>query len=151
MSNAVAFETMSYTVADNGVATITIDVKDRSMNVLTPALHQDVARVAGRLKNDTSAIGAVLRSGKPSFMAGGDLKRIVGFYDQKRSVEEAYLQSSTFTESLRALETCGKPIAVMINGTALGGGLELALACHYRVVLNDPKIKLGLQKKKKYY
>ena len=144
MSNAVAFETMSYTVADNGVATITIDVKDRSMNVLTPALHQDVARVAGRLKNDTSAIGAVLRSGKPSFMAGGDLKRIVGFYDQKRSVEEAYLQSSTFTESLRALETCGKPIAVMINGTALGGGLELALACHYRVVLNDPKIKLGL-------
>ena len=144
MSDVVAFETMSYTVADNGVAIITIDVKDRSMNVLTPALHQDVAKVADRLKNDVSAIGAVLRSGKPTFMAGGDLKRIVGLYDQKRSAEEAYLQSSTFTESLRALETCGKPIAVMINGTALGGGLELALACHYRVVLNDPKIKLGL-------
>ena len=144
MSDMVAFETMSYTVADNGVAVITIDVKDRSMNVLTPALHHDVAKAAERLKNDASAIGAVLRSGKPSFMAGGDLKRIVGLYDQKRSVEEAYLQSSTFTESLRALETCGKPVAVMINGTALGGGLELALACHYRVVLNDPKIKLGL-------
>ena len=144
MSDVVAFETMSYTVADNGVAIITIDVKDRSMNVLTPALHQDVAKVADRLKNDVSAIGAVLRSGKPSFMAGGDLKRIVGLYDQKRSAEEAYLQSSTFTESLRALETCGKPVAVMINGTALGGGLELALACHYRVVLNDSKIKLGL-------
>jgi 3-hydroxyacyl-CoA dehydrogenase/enoyl-CoA hydratase/3-hydroxybutyryl-CoA epimerase len=144
MSDAVGFETLSYTVADNGVAIITIDVKDRSMNVLTPTLHQDMAGVAGRLKNDTSAIGAVLRSGKSTFMAGGDLKRIVGLYDQKRSVEEAYLQSSTFTESLRALETCGKPVAVMINGTALGGGLELALACHYRVVLNDPKIKLGL-------
>ena len=144
MSDAVGFETLSYTVADNGVAIITIDVKDRSMNVLTPTLHKDMAGVAGRLKNDTSAIGAVLRSGKPTFMAGGDLKRIVGLYDQKRSAEEAYLQSSTFTESLRALETCGKPVAVMINGTALGGGLELALACHYRVVLNDPKIKLGL-------
>jgi len=144
MLDVVAFETMTYAVADNGVAIITIDVKDRSMNVLTPALHQDVAKAAERLKNDASAIGAVLRSGKPTFMAGGDLKRIVGLYDQKRSVEEAYLQSSTFTESLRALETCGKPVAVMINGTALGGGLELALACHYRVVLNDPKIKLGL-------
>ena len=144
MSDVVAFETMSYTVADNGVAIITIDVKDRSMNVLTPALHQDVAKAAEQLKNDARAIGAVLRSGKPSFMAGGDLKRIVGLYDQNRSAEEAYLQSSTFSESLRALETCGKPVAVIINGTALGGGLELALACHYRVVLNDPKIKLGL-------
>ena len=85
MSDVVAFETMSYTVADNGVAIITIDVKDRSMNVLTPALHQDVAKAAEQLKNDASAIGAVLRSGKPSFMAGGDLKRIVGLYDQNRS------------------------------------------------------------------
>ena len=144
MSGEATFETLSYTVADNGVAIITIDVKDRSMNVLTPTLHKDMAKVANRLKTDASAIGAVLRSGKSTFMAGGDLKRIVGFFDQKRSVEDAYAQSSVFTESLRALETCGKPVAVTINGAALGGGLELALACHYRVVLSDPKIKLGL-------
>ena len=102
MSGEATFETLSYTVADNGVAIITIDVKDRSMNVLTPTLHKDMAKVANRLKTDASAIGAVLRSGKSTFMAGGDLKRIVGFFDQKRSVEDAYAQSSVFTESLRA-------------------------------------------------
>ena len=135
---------LSYQVADNGVAVITIDVKDRTMNVLTPELHQEVGMVAERLANDDSAVGAVLQSGKPTFMAGGDLKRLVGLYDLERSAEDAYRQSRTFTESLRKLETCGKPVAVAINGTALGGGLELALACHYRVVLDDPEVSLGL-------
>ena len=89
------------------------------------------------------ASGAVIHSGKSSFMAGGDLNRIVRYYDMHRSAAEAYTQSRTFTESLRKLETCGKPVAVAINGTALGGGLELALACHYRVVADDEKILSG--------
>jgi 3-hydroxyacyl-CoA dehydrogenase/enoyl-CoA hydratase/3-hydroxybutyryl-CoA epimerase len=77
-------------------------------------------------------------------MAGGDLNRIVRYYEMNRSAEEAYTQSQTFSVSLRKLETCSKPVAVAINGAALGGGLELALACHYRVVANDPNIQLGL-------
>ncbi|NIO42164.1 MAG: hypothetical protein GTO41_19615, partial [Burkholderiales bacterium] len=55
-----------------------------------------------------------------------------------------YEQSRPFSRVLRRLETCGKPVAVAINGSALGGGLELALACHYRVVADDEEIKLGL-------
>jgi 3-hydroxyacyl-CoA dehydrogenase/enoyl-CoA hydratase/3-hydroxybutyryl-CoA epimerase len=144
MAESKAYETLSYRLNENGVAFITIDVKDRPVNVLTPALHREIGQVAGQLADDDHAVGAVLHSAKPGFMAGGDLKRIVRYYDMQRSPAEAYEQSRTYTESLRALETCGKPVAVAINGTALGGGLELALACHYRVVTDKPKVLLGL-------
>lgn len=144
MSNPITSDTLSYRRADNGIVFITIDVKDRPLNVLTLELHRDIGRAAEQLKIDDEAIGAVIHSAKSSFLAGGDLNRIVHFYDMNRSPEEAYAQSRTYTESLRTLETCGKPVAVAINGTALGGGLELALACHYRVVANDPSILLGL-------
>ena len=135
---------MNYELSVNGVVIITIDVKDRPMNILTPDLHNDIGKVAEQLASDEKAIGAVIQSGKSSFVAGGDLKRIVGLYDLNRSPEDAYLQSRVFTEALRKLETCGKPVACAINGAALGGGLELALACHYRIVIDDPKIPLGL-------
>ncbi len=138
------YETLRYRLADSGVAYITIDVQERPVNVLTPELHLEIGKVAEQLAADESAVGAVLHSGKPSFMAGGDLSRIVNYYAMNRTAEEAYSQSRIFTESLRKLETCGKPVAAAINGNALGGGLELALACHYRVVLDDPGVLLGL-------
>lgn len=144
MTDQINFDTMSYQRQDNGVALIAIDVKDRSLNVLTPEMHQDFGRVADHLAQDEKAVGAVIHSAKSSFMAGGDLNRIVRYYDQGRTAEEAYDQSRTYTQSLRKLETCGKPVAVAMNGTALGGGLELALACHYRVVVDNPKVLLGL-------
>jgi 3-hydroxyacyl-CoA dehydrogenase/enoyl-CoA hydratase/3-hydroxybutyryl-CoA epimerase len=143
-SEPVAFGPLSYRRSATGVAYITIDVKDRPVNVLTPELHAAIGEVAGHLCADEQARGAVIHSGKSSFMAGGDLKRIVRYYDRQRTPSEAYEQSRTYTESLRKLETCGKPVAVAINGTALGGGLELALACHHRVVVHNPKILLGL-------
>lgn len=144
MPDPISFDCLSYQRAGNGVAFITIDVKDRPVNVLTPELHRALGEVADYLAGDKAAIGAVIHSGKSSFMAGGDLKRIVRFYDMHRTPAEAYAQSRTYTESLRKLETCGKPVVVAINGNALGGGLELALAGHYRVVIDNPKTLLGL-------
>lgn len=140
----MSFETIQYRVTDKGVAFISIDVPGLDVNVLTPELHRELGEVATQLANDESASGAVLHSGKQGFMAGGDLKRIVGYYDMHRSAADAYEQSRTFSRSLRQLETCGKPVAVAINGTALGGGLEMALACHYRVAIDDDEILLGL-------
>ena len=139
-----SFDCLNYQCAENGVAFITIDVQDRPVNVLTPELHRALGDVADYLAEDNEAVGAVIHSGKSSFMAGGDLKRIVRYYDMQRTPAEAYEQSRTYTESLRKLETCGKPVAVAINGNALGGGLELALAGHYRVVVDHHKIRLGL-------
>jgi len=144
MTQPTQFGPLGYRVSDRGVAFITIDVSDRPVNVLTTGFHRAVGDVAAHLAADDQAVGAVIHSGKDSFMAGGDLKRIVRYYDMQRSPAEAYEQSRTYTESLRKLETCGKPVAVAVNGTALGGGLELALACHYRVVIDDPKVLLGL-------
>ena len=144
MSELSNMETMSYSVADNGVASLVIDVKNQPTNILTPVLHREIGQVADQIASDEQCIGAVISSAKPTFMAGGDLKRLVGLYDLKRTPEDAYHQSRTFTESLRKLETCGKPVVAAINGAALGGGLELALACHYRVAVDNPKILLGL-------
>jgi 3-hydroxyacyl-CoA dehydrogenase/enoyl-CoA hydratase/3-hydroxybutyryl-CoA epimerase len=144
MSDALSFDCLNYRCSSNGVVFITIDVKDRSVNVLTPELHRALGEAAGMLARDEQAIGAVIHSGKSSFMAGGDLNRIVQYYDMQRSASEAYEQSRTYTESLRKLETCGKPVAVALNGNALGGGLELALAGHYRVVIDETKTLLGL-------
>jgi 3-hydroxyacyl-CoA dehydrogenase/enoyl-CoA hydratase/3-hydroxybutyryl-CoA epimerase len=138
------FETLHYDVTDRGVAIVTIDVPGRNVNVLTPDLHRELGDVVAVLAADESVIGIVLSSGKPAFIAGGDLMRIVRYYDMNRSAAEAYEQSRPFSRALRRLETCGKPVAVAINGSALGGGLELALACHYRVVADDDEIKLGL-------
>jgi hypothetical protein len=97
------------------------------------------------VKTDDAIKGAVLTSGKASgFCAGADLGDMAGGMLAGGSLQEAYDAGWKLNGALRALETCGKPVAAAINGLALGGGLELTLACHYRVVADDSKIQLGL-------
>jgi 3-hydroxyacyl-CoA dehydrogenase/enoyl-CoA hydratase/3-hydroxybutyryl-CoA epimerase len=136
-------QTIDYKVDSDGVAIVTVDVKDKPMNVITNEFMDDVLEAAQKISADDKVRGAVVTSGKNSFMAGADLKEIVATFEERREAAEVYKWCRKLQQAYRALETCGKPVAAAINGTALGGGLELALACHYRVVGNNPKTRLG--------
>lgn len=137
-------KTITLEVGGNGIATMTIDVKERPMNLLTPEFLDDLAATVETVAANDAIKGVVMLSGKDSFLAGADLMSIVHSYDRQDSIEKYYQDSVVYSRILRRMETCGKPYAVVINGTALGGGLELCLGCHYRVVENNPKSVLGL-------
>lgn len=147
-------ETFKIDVDADGVALVTFDVPGRSMNTITGKVMAELPQVVERIKTDATIKGAVITSGKASgFCAGADLgemgQRTAG---DSRSAEEKLRDqfdgAFALNKALRALETCGKPVAAAINGLALGGGLEITLACHYRVVADNPKIQLGLPEAK---
>ncbi|MFK8053139.1 MAG: 3-hydroxyacyl-CoA dehydrogenase NAD-binding domain-containing protein [Woeseiaceae bacterium] len=137
-------KTIDLSVDEQGVALLTIDVKERSMNVLTPEFMADLRTAMETVVGDDAIKGAVLTSAKDSFIAGADLMDLVNAYEDGRTAKEKYEGARGFQSLLRELETCGKPFAAAINGTALGGGLEICLACHYRVAADNPKSVLGL-------
>ena len=135
----------------DGILLLTIDVPGQSMNVITPEVSRDLAAAIERLRTDPGVKGAVLTSGKASgFMAGADLKGMGAMFgggalpEGKSRMAALFDSVFSLNKLLRDLETCGKPVAAAVNGLALGGGLEFILACHYRVVADNPKITLGL-------
>jgi 3-hydroxyacyl-CoA dehydrogenase/enoyl-CoA hydratase/3-hydroxybutyryl-CoA epimerase len=141
----MTMENFKIDVDADGIALITFDVPGRSMNTLTGSVMNEIPEWVERIKTDDAIKGAVLTSGKASgFCAGADLGDIAGGMIGGTSLQDAFDAGWKMNGALRALETCGKPVAAAINGLALGGGLELTLACHYRVVADDSKIQLGL-------
>ena len=143
-------KTFTIDIDADGIALVTFDVPGRSMNTITAEVREDLPVLAERLKSDPAIKGAVITSGKPNgFCAGADLGEMGSVLKDAAGGGEAALKAAfdavwTMNAALRSLETCGKPVAAAINGLALGGGLEIALACHYRVVADDSKIQLGL-------
>ncbi|MFP5296878.1 MAG: 3-hydroxyacyl-CoA dehydrogenase NAD-binding domain-containing protein, partial [Alphaproteobacteria bacterium] len=138
-------ENFKIDVDADGIALITFDVPGRSMNTLTSGVMAEIPQWVERVKTDDAIKGAVLTSGKTSgFCAGADLGDMAAGMLGGADLQAAYDAGWRLNGALRALETCGKPVAAAINGLALGGGLELTLACHYRVAGDDPKIQLGL-------
>jgi 3-hydroxyacyl-CoA dehydrogenase / enoyl-CoA hydratase / 3-hydroxybutyryl-CoA epimerase len=137
-------ETLKYSVDQDGVALLVIDIPGRPMNVLTPEFMGELDEAIGTLAGDASVKGVVITSAKDSFIAGADLKELVGVFASMQDPKEIYGYARSFTLLFRKLETCGKPLVAAINGTALGGGLELCLACHHRVALTNPKARIGL-------
>ena len=127
----------------DGVAILTLDNAVESMNVVADDWLDEMNAAIAQLRDDAAVTGVVITSGKKAFMAGADLKAMVEAYGTM-TPREAFAFSQKATAMHRALETMGKPVVAAMNGLALGGGFELALACHYRVLADDPKAVIGL-------
>jgi 3-hydroxyacyl-CoA dehydrogenase/enoyl-CoA hydratase/3-hydroxybutyryl-CoA epimerase len=141
MTQAQTFTpSFSFDIDEDGIGLVTIDMPGRAMNVLNPTLTEPFGALVTRLETDADIKGLVITSGKPNFIVGADIDQLT----QITRAEDAFAVCEALKRDLRRLEKCGKPVVAALNGTALGGGLELALACHARIALNDPKLKLGL-------
>lgn len=127
----------------DGVAILTLDNADESMNMVSDAWLAEMDEAIAVIRDDTAISGLVITSAKKAFMAGADLKLLVDGYDTL-SRRGAYDFSQKASAMHRALETMGKPVVAALGGLCLGGGFELALACHYRVLVDDPKAVVGL-------
>ena len=133
-------EALQVTIAADGIATATMNSPGRSMNVLNEELAGPVAALIERFTSDAGIKGLILASGKKDFLAGADIDRLRAL----STAQQAFDESMLLKKLLRRLELSGKPVVAAINGKCLGGGLEIALACHHRIVLDDGKARLGL-------
>ncbi|MCC5698637.1 enoyl-CoA hydratase/isomerase family protein, partial [Klebsiella pneumoniae] len=105
--------------------------------------QRSMEQVVQRLEDERDNItGVVITSAKKTFFAGGDLRELIR--TRPADAEQASETVAQVKAQLRRLETLGKPVVAALNGTALGGGLEIALACHHRIALNAPGVRFGL-------
>jgi 3-hydroxyacyl-CoA dehydrogenase/enoyl-CoA hydratase/3-hydroxybutyryl-CoA epimerase len=138
----------------DGIALVTWDMPERSMNVINLTVIEELSAIVEKVAADAAIKGAVITSGKDTFCAGADLTLLENLtrvfaemaknQGEEQAAEVLFEESRKLSQLYRRLETCGKPFVAAINGTALGGGFELCLACHQRVASDNPKTRVGL-------
>jgi 3-hydroxyacyl-CoA dehydrogenase/enoyl-CoA hydratase/3-hydroxybutyryl-CoA epimerase len=127
----------------DGVVTLVLDDPTQSANTMNAAFADSLDAVADRLTAEADAIrGVIVTSAKKTFFAGGDLRDLIRATPE--DAEQVLAATMRIKRRLRQLETLGKPVVAAINGAALGGGYEIALACHHRIALDTPGTKIGL-------
>ncbi|WP_031004620.1 3-hydroxyacyl-CoA dehydrogenase NAD-binding domain-containing protein [Streptomyces sp. NRRL F-5727] len=128
---------------DTGIVTLVLDDPNQSANTMNQAFRTSIAAVADRLEAEKDSIrGVIYTSAKKTFFAGGDLKDMIqAGPEHARSIFDAAMDMK---RALRRIETLGKPVVAALNGAALGGGYEIALASHHRIALDAPGSKIGL-------
>jgi len=138
----------------DGIALVSWDMPGRSMNVINADVVGELGEITDKIASDQAIKGAVFTSGKEGFAAGADLTMLETAgkeYARRAKAEGKDAAMRAFVEGTkqlsliyRRLETCGKPVAAAINGVCMGGGFELALACHHRIVADLDKARVGL-------
>ena len=126
---------------EGAIAILVLDVPGEPVNTLSPKFSNAFAQAIAQVESDSSIAAAIVISGKKdNFIAGADIKVL----ETVRSADDGVALSKQGQAALQRLATLSKPLVAAIHGACLGGGLEVALACHYRVATDDKKTKLGL-------
>jgi 3-hydroxyacyl-CoA dehydrogenase/enoyl-CoA hydratase/3-hydroxybutyryl-CoA epimerase len=135
-------ETITWDQDTDGIVTLTLDDPNQRANTMNDDFRASLSAIIDRLAGEKDAItGVIVTSAKDTFFAGGDLKLLAQVNDDNAAEFAAGV--TKIKSDLRRLETLGKPVVAALNGAALGGGLEIALACHHRVALDNPKSQFG--------
>jgi 3-hydroxyacyl-CoA dehydrogenase/enoyl-CoA hydratase/3-hydroxybutyryl-CoA epimerase len=135
---------LQFSTDADGIATVLLDVPDAPLNPLSDALVAEFDSLLDQIVARGDVRGIVVGSAKAAFAAGWNLIELLKLLESVSSARELHQRTPGMSRLLRRLETCGKPVAAAINGLALGGGLEIALACHYRVLADSDAAKVGL-------
>ncbi|MGW4206093.1 3-hydroxyacyl-CoA dehydrogenase NAD-binding domain-containing protein [Streptomyces sp. NPDC004726] len=126
-----------------GVVTLVLDDPGQSANTMNQAFRDAITAVAERAEAEKDSIrGIIVTSAKKTFFAGGDLRDMILL--RPEHAQRVFDAGMGVKHALRRIETLGKPVVAAVNGTALGGGYEIALACHHRVALDAPDSRIGL-------
>jgi hypothetical protein len=127
----------------DGIVTLTIDDPAQRVNTLNERFTRSFAAAVDRLYAERDSItGVVLTSGKPSFLAGGDLRDL---FAVEPAARDEFLASLIARKTrTRRLEQFARPVVAVVSGAVLGGGFELALACHHRIAVTGPRMVVGL-------
>src|SRR3954454_974660 len=134
---------VKYERGDDGIVVLTLDDPTASANTMNDLYRASMAEAVDRLYAEQADLaGVVITSAKKTFFAGGNLKSMLAATPD--DAEQVFGMAEAIKADLRRLELLGKPVVAAINGAALGGGLEITLACHHRICVDDPKVDLGL-------
>ncbi|MCO5231368.1 MAG: 3-hydroxyacyl-CoA dehydrogenase NAD-binding domain-containing protein [Chitinophagales bacterium] len=129
-----------YEKDQDNIITITMDMQNRSANVINDEFGKLFQEALEKVTQDKDAVGVIITSAKSTFLAGADLESLY----KNKDAQSIFDMAENLKKGFRLLETQGKPVVAAINGSALGGGYELALSCHRRIALNNPKTVIGL-------
>ena len=126
----------------DGIVILTLDSPNQSANTMNADFQVALTETIEKFKAESGITGVIFRSAKKTFFAGGDLDELIKATPQDATLFFQIVEK--MKHELRYIETLGVPVVAALNGTALGGGWEIALGCHARIALNDPKSKFGL-------